>query len=194
MKTSIEHPKASTPEEFDEQITKFRSYYTLLGKLDALTNRNHPDSAVVACLMITNLSGSIGQLASVYDNAADMWSALTKLCTQGHKNNHQRNLDAHALFEVQLDETLLDAFTRLRRLQNSLIRAGDVLTDEHFVMTLIRGLRNFPDYTTECTLLRSDINAGKNPSPTEALALLQQREALLRDDSKPPHPVHHTHA
>jgi hypothetical protein len=164
MKTSIEHPKASTPAEFDEQITKFKCYYTLLGKVDALTNRNHPDSAVVACLMNTNLSGSIGQLASVYDNAADLWSALTKICTQDHKNNHQRNLDAHALFEVQSDETLLDAYTRLRRLQNSLIRAGDVLTDEHFVMTFIRGLRSYPDYSVECTLLRSKINAGNTPS------------------------------
>jgi hypothetical protein len=40
MKTSIEHPKASTPAEFDEQIVKFKAYYTLLGKLDALTDRN----------------------------------------------------------------------------------------------------------------------------------------------------------
>jgi hypothetical protein len=53
------------------------------------------------------------------------------ICTQQHKNNHQRNLDAHALFEVQPNETLLDAFTRLRRLHNHLKAAGDNLTDKH---------------------------------------------------------------
>jgi len=181
----MEHPKASTPEEFDDAVPKLKAYYSLLGYLDALTDPSHPESQQVWCLLMQNLGGNLAKLAEVYpDNAADLWSALTELCTQEHKNNHQRNLQAYYSFEVKSDETLLDAFTRLRRLHTHLQRAGDALTDFHFTNSLVMGLRNHPDYAVECSLLRAQLSSATPPKPTAALSQLQQKEALLREDRK----------
>lgn len=184
IKTTVEHPKVSTPEEFDEAVSKIKAYYTLTGKLDALTDPKHPDSGYVYCLLLTNLGGNLGKLAEGYSNAADLWQALTDLCTQEHKNNRQRNLDLYYSFEVAADESLFDAFTRLRQLRDRLNRAGENLSDEHLTISLIRAVRNMPDYEVECSILKQQIVAGQTPKPAAALAVLQQKEGDLKQQPK----------
>lgn len=168
FKTNVEHPKASTPEEFDEVERKIEGYYTLLGLQDALTDVNHPETKKVYYLLANNLGGDLALFAESYDNAAELYSALTSLCTQSHINNYQRNFNAFASFEVRPDESMLSAFTRLRRLYNHLKRAGDKLDDRRLTLTFLNGLRNLTDYTVECTIL-------SNHSSRQQLHLTQQQ-------------------
>jgi len=94
-------------------MPKFKSYYTLLKMLAALTDPTHPDSHYVYCLIVNNLGGVLAKIAEHYNNAAELWEALNDLCTQEHVNNYQGNLELWHAFEKLAEETLLEAFTRL---------------------------------------------------------------------------------
>ena len=103
--------------EFDASAQQTKAYWSLLGLKDALTDPNHPESDKVFAVIFTHLQGNLAILAEGFDNAARLWTALTDLCTKEHTNNQSRNMAAWALFEYKPDETLMDGYTRLLRLQ-----------------------------------------------------------------------------